>query len=126
MNKVLGQGTSEPGLHVTVTVVPSLGRYLPDRDTPVYGDNTGPHCYPVPFTGITLHDGTSSPSSASSGASAAGTAVSASTGPDGAPQDSELVREVAALELGRPPSAVPGWSSLLLGPLYRGATVDLR
>jgi phospholipid/cholesterol/gamma-HCH transport system substrate-binding protein len=124
MNKVLGQGTSEPGLHVTVTVVPSLGRYLPDRDTPVYGDNTGPHCYPVPFTGITLHDGTSSP--ASSTTSAAGTAVSASTGPDGAPQDSELVREVAALELGRPPAAVPGWSSLLLGPLYRGATVDLR
>jgi phospholipid/cholesterol/gamma-HCH transport system substrate-binding protein len=129
MNKALGQGTGEPGLHVSVTVVPSLGRYLPDRDTPVYGDNTGPDCYPVPFTGITLHDGTSSPASPASpasAASAAGTAVSASTGPDGTPQDSELVREVAALELGRPPSAVPGWSSLLLGPLYRGATVDLR
>jgi phospholipid/cholesterol/gamma-HCH transport system substrate-binding protein len=124
MNKVLGQGTSEPGLHVTVTVVPSLGRYLPDRDTPVYGDDTGPHCYPVPFTGITLHDGTSSPASSASGAAEG--AVPASTGPDGAPQDGELVREVAALELGRPPAAVPGWSSLLLGPLYQGATVDLR
>jgi phospholipid/cholesterol/gamma-HCH transport system substrate-binding protein len=112
MNKVLGQGTSQPGLHVNVTVVPSLGRYLPGRDTPVYADNTGPHCYPVPFPGITLHDSTGT--------------LHDSTGPGGAPQDSELIREVAALALGRPPAAVPGWSSLLLGPLFRGATVVLR
>ncbi len=108
MNKVLGQGSGQPGLHVTITVVPSLGRYLPGKDTPVYGDNTGPHCYPVPFTGTTLHD------------------TPASTGPGGAPQDSELIREVAALALGRSPAAVPGWSSLLVGPLYRGTDVTLR
>ncbi len=131
MNKVLGQGTSQPGLHVNVTVVPSLGRYLPGRDTPVYGDNTGPHCYPVPFPGITLHDGTSPPGASASGGDAPGeageaAAVADSTGPGGAPQDSELIREVAALALGRPPAAIPGWSSLLVGPLYRGATVVLR
>lgn len=108
IDKVLGQGTSQPGLHVSVTVVPSLGRYLPGRDTPVYGDDTGPQCYPVPFRGVTLHDGTSS------------------RGPGGRPQDSELIRELAGLALGRPPAAVPGWSGLLLGPLYRGANVTLR
>jgi phospholipid/cholesterol/gamma-HCH transport system substrate-binding protein len=97
IGKVLGQGTSEPGLHVNVTVVQPLGRYEPGKDTPVYGDDTGPHCYPVPFPGITLNDGTS-----------------------------PLIREVAALALGRPPAAVPGWSSLLVGPLYRGANVILR
>ena len=58
VNKVLGAGTGEPGLHVQVVVVPSPGRYLPGRDTPRYGDNTGPHCYPVPFPGIHLNDGT--------------------------------------------------------------------
>jgi len=137
VNKVLGQGTGEPGLHVTVTVVPSLGRYVPGRDTPVYGDNTGPHCYPVPFPGITLHDGTSAqgtpapaPGTAASAPATAGTTqattVAASTGPGGAPQDSELIREVAALALGRPTTAIPAWSSLLLGPLLRGATVDLK
>ena len=132
MNKVLGQGTSQPGLHVNVTVVPSLGRYLPGRDTPVYGDNTGPHCYPVPFPGITLHDGTSSPGASASGGDVPSdsprkaAAAADSTGPGGVPQDSELIREVAALALGRPPAAIPGWSSLLVGPLYRGATVVLR
>jgi phospholipid/cholesterol/gamma-HCH transport system substrate-binding protein len=146
VNKVLGQGTSEPGLHVNVTVVepighdlPGNGRYLPGKDTPVYGDNTGPHCYPVPFSGVTLRDGTSSPQSSSStsapGAapstapSTAGTTAgttAAVTGPGGAPQDSELIRELAGLALGRPPAAIPGWSSLLVGPLFRGANVILR
>ncbi len=132
MNKVLGQGTSEPGLHVNVTVVPSLGRYLPDRDTPVYGDNTGPHCYPVPFPGITLNDGTSSPAASAAAsqqtsqqASQETATTAAMTGPGGAPQDSELIREVAALALGRPTAAIPGWSSLLVGPLYRGTDVVL-
>jgi phospholipid/cholesterol/gamma-HCH transport system substrate-binding protein len=108
INKILGQGTSEPGLHVDVHVVPSLGRYLPGRDTPAYGDNTGPHCYPVPFAGVKLND------------------VVGGTGPGGAPQDSALVSELVALTLGRPPATVPGWSSLLVGPLYRGANVVLK
>ncbi len=116
MNKILGQGTSEPGLHVNVTVVPSLGRYLPGKDTPAYGDNTGPHCYPSPFPGITLHDTTAS----------TGPGDTASTGPGGTPQDGELTRELAALTLGSSPASVPGWSSLLVGPLYRGADVVLR
>jgi len=116
INKILGQGTSEPGLHVDVHVVPSLGRYLPGRDTPAYGDNTGPHCYPVPFAGVKLNDTTAT----------AATATALSTGPGGAPQDSALVSELVALTLGRPPATVPGWSSLLVGPLYRGANVVLK
>jgi phospholipid/cholesterol/gamma-HCH transport system substrate-binding protein len=55
-NKVLGAGSSQPGLHVRVVVVPSLGAYQP-RDAPVYGDDLGPRCYQVPFRGIKLHDG---------------------------------------------------------------------
>lgn len=108
MNKVLGQGTNEPGLHITVNVVPSLGRYLPGRDTPAYGDNTGPECYPVPFNGVTLHD------------------TAATSGPGGALPDAQLVRELTALSLGSPPADVPGWSSLLVGPLFRGAKVVLK
>ena len=61
INKVLGAGTDEPGLHVRVIVVPSLGAYMAGKDTPVYGDNLGPHCYPVPFPGIDLNDGTNHP-----------------------------------------------------------------
>ena len=59
INKVLGAGTNEPGLHVRVLIEPSLGPYQANRDTPFYGDNLGPHCFLVPFRGIHLNDGTS-------------------------------------------------------------------
>jgi phospholipid/cholesterol/gamma-HCH transport system substrate-binding protein len=47
MDKVLGKGTNEPGLHVTVNVQPGKAKYVPGRDTPVYDDQGGPSCYPV-------------------------------------------------------------------------------
>jgi phospholipid/cholesterol/gamma-HCH transport system substrate-binding protein len=56
INKALGAGTSQPGLHVRVLLVPSLGAYQAGRDAPVYEDDLGPHCYAVPFKGIHLHD----------------------------------------------------------------------
>ncbi|HWF82359.1 MAG TPA: MCE family protein [Streptosporangiaceae bacterium] len=59
IDKVLGAGTSEPGLHVRVLIEPSLGAYQANKDAPVYDDNLGPRCYLVPFRGVHLHDGTS-------------------------------------------------------------------
>jgi phospholipid/cholesterol/gamma-HCH transport system substrate-binding protein len=56
IDKALGAGTSQPGLHVRVLIVPSLGAYQARRDAPVYDDDVGPHCYLVPFKGIALHD----------------------------------------------------------------------
>jgi phospholipid/cholesterol/gamma-HCH transport system substrate-binding protein len=47
MDRVLGKGSNEPGLHVTVNVQPGKGKYVPGRDTPVYDDVGGPSCYPV-------------------------------------------------------------------------------
>ncbi len=139
VNKVFGAGTRHPGLHIQVVVVPSPGKYLPSKDTPVYGDNLGPHCYPVPFPGIHLNDG-ASPSSrtgtrtASSGGSAPARAATtvASTiafGPGslaGSAAETALVRELAGLSLGRPPSSLPAWGSLLVAPLFRGARVIIR
>lgn len=122
-NKMLGRGTHQPGLHVDVVVVPSLGRYVPGKDTPRYGDNLGPHCYRVPFPGIHLNDGTTQPGS---GATAKATTRAVTAPPlPGSPQESELARELAALALGRPPRSLPAWSGLLVAPLYRGTTVRL-
>src|SRR5215468_4470213 len=61
-DKLLGKGSRQPGLHVQMIVVPPLGpdhigRYVPGKDTPVFGDNLGPRCYPIPFPGINLNDG---------------------------------------------------------------------
>ena len=39
--------------------------------------------------------------------------------------ESELVRELTGLALGRSPAAIKPWSSLLLAPLFRGAQVSL-
>ena len=145
VNKVFGAGTSHPGLHVRVVLVPSPGKYVPSRDTPIYGDNLGPHCYPVPFPGIHLNDGASQPRAGAPSASrsaapgggvpapAATTAASLSAfGPGspgsvaGSPAETELVRELAGLSLGKQPSALPAWGSLLIAPLFRGAGVILR
>jgi phospholipid/cholesterol/gamma-HCH transport system substrate-binding protein len=145
-DKLLGKGTNQPGLHVQAIVVPTYvnARYLPGVDTPKYGSNFGPHCYSVPFKGITLNDGTgplpplpaansglgASKSHAGAGsggarASSGGSGVTTRAAIAGAPSESELVRELAGLALDRPPSKVPAWSSLLLAPLFRGTTVSL-
>lgn len=137
MNKALGAGTGEPGLHVQVQVVPAPGKYVP-KDAPVYGDNLGPRCYSVPFTGVHLNDGVPAAGSAktaasgksgASGKSAAGksasTTAAASASPAGSAAEDELVTELDALSLGRPVGSLPGWAPLLTEPLYQGTEVKL-
>ncbi len=145
-NRLLGQGTKQPGLHVQAFTVPVYvnARYRPNVDTPKYGDNLGPHCYSIPFKGITLNDGTtplSGTASLSGGTTAGGTGagqpstrarVSGPTAPAasttalaGSPPETELVQELAGLALNKPAGSVPAWSSLLLAPLFRGTTVSL-
>ena len=51
MDKALGKGTDQPGLHVTLRPVQSKGKYVAGQDTPVYDATGGPHCYSVPYTG---------------------------------------------------------------------------
>jgi phospholipid/cholesterol/gamma-HCH transport system substrate-binding protein len=140
MNKALGAGTDQAGLHVQLVVepAPTPGAYVPGVDTPVYGDNLGPHCYSVPFTGVHLNDGVGQGSTApkhrkatpghprSTHASTTTTASLTGTGPTGlagSPGESELVRELDALSLGRPVASIPDWAGLLTAPLYRGTTV---
>ena len=123
MNKVLGQNTSQPGLHVTVDPVDSMGPYVAGKDTPKYGDDLGPHCYPVPFPGIKLNDGASPPAGVvplSEQVPAAGLGLANS------PQENELINELAAPQANQPPAKLPSWSSVLLGPLYRGTTVTVK
>jgi phospholipid/cholesterol/gamma-HCH transport system substrate-binding protein len=144
VNKLLGKGTSQPGLHVQAVVVPPLGphnigHYVAGQDTPKFGDNLGPHCYSIPFKGITLNDG-ATPSNAAATSVPAGPpgkagrahrahqprAHTTAAQIAGSPAESELVRELTGMQLGRSPALVPGWGSLLTAPLFRGTTVDLR
>jgi phospholipid/cholesterol/gamma-HCH transport system substrate-binding protein len=102
MDKALGKGTDEPGLHVDVTPVASRGKYVAGKDTPVYDAGGGPQCYPVPYKGR-------------------GTTPIANS-----PQENELVNELLAPGMNTSPSKLPDWSSLLTGPVYRGAEVTVK
>jgi phospholipid/cholesterol/gamma-HCH transport system substrate-binding protein len=115
MNRVLGKDTSQPGLRVTVHPVESLGKYAPGVDTPRYGDNLGPQCYAVPFGGIKLNDGASALQVPAGG-----------LGLPNSPQENELVNELLAPGLNVPPDQLPSWSSVLIGPLFRGTAVSIR
>jgi phospholipid/cholesterol/gamma-HCH transport system substrate-binding protein len=113
IDKALGVGTKQPGLHATITAVPAGQPYKPGASTPRYGDDSGPHCYSVPFSGASLNDGASDVSTAGLGL-------------PNSPQENELVDELVAPEVNVAPDRLPDWSSVLLGPLYRGTTVKIK
>ena len=102
MDKALGKGTKEPGLHVDVTTVPARAKYVAGRDTPVYDASGDPQCYPVPYTGR------------------------GTTPPANSPQENELVNELLAPAMKSAPQSLPDWSSLLTGPVFRGAEVTVK
>ncbi|SHN33198.1 MCE family protein [Actinacidiphila paucisporea] len=102
MDKALGKGTRRPGLHIDLTSVPSRGGYTPGQDTPAYGKSGGPQCYPVPYTG------------------------KGTTPPANSPQENELIDELLAPGARTAPGDLPDWSSLLTGPVFRGAEVTVK
>jgi phospholipid/cholesterol/gamma-HCH transport system substrate-binding protein len=112
VDKVLGKGTNQPGLHITADVVPDKGKYVYPKNLPVYGDKTGPHCYPLgqPFPGVALDDGVTQ---------GAKSVVNSAA-------ENELITELASPMVGKPPAALPNWTSMLLGPLYRGTEVTVK
>ncbi|MQS38738.1 MCE family protein [Streptomyces katsurahamanus] len=110
MDKALGKGTDEPGLHVKVTAVPSLGAYRPGEDTPVYDADGGPRCYSVPYNGRPAPAARSAPA----------------LGLPNSPEENRLVNELLAMELGKAPRELPDWSTVLTGPVYRGTEVRLK
>ncbi|MFC5027492.1 MCE family protein [Streptomyces sp. So13.3] len=138
MDKALGKGTSEPGLHVTVRTVPSRGKYLPGKDKPSFTASTGPNCYPVPYLGRpTRTDDTVAPGLTGPLATAPPTATTGLTvtgagsgngglGLPNSPQENELVNELLAPAMNASPQSLPDWSSLLAGPVFRGAEVSLK
>jgi len=97
MDKALGKGTDEPGLHVDLTSAASRGAYLPGKDTPVFNATGGPACYSTPYTG--------QPNS---------------------PQENALINELLAPQTGTQPTELPNWSSLLVGPVLRGTEVNVK
>jgi phospholipid/cholesterol/gamma-HCH transport system substrate-binding protein len=138
-DRAFGKGTAHPNVsRVTIEITANRGKYLPGVDTPRFDDKRGPRCYPVakppakfpqyPPEGP-LKDGSTKPPPPRSDRpkdfqptvpSAAGAPVLANT-----PAEQELLAALLAPSLGVMPQDVPAWSSLLVGPLFRGAEVSL-
>ncbi|MEU0043640.1 MCE family protein [Streptomyces werraensis] len=115
MDRALGKGTGRPGIHVDVTSVAARGAYRPGRDTPVYDSGGGPRCPSVPYVGAL-------PRPAARPASAA---AAEDLGPVNSPAENDLVNELLAPAAGAAPGDLPDWSTLLVGPVYRGTEVTL-
>ncbi|WP_410602780.1 MCE family protein [Amycolatopsis sp. lyj-90] len=122
MDKVLGKGTDEPGLHAEIVVTQPRGKYLPGKDDPVYNATGEPRCYPT--------NGLMSPGIAATGKDTG--ALPLLPGAEGdlglanSPQERELISTLVAPSAGIPAAQVPAWGSVLVGPLYRGTEVTLR
>jgi virulence factor Mce-like protein len=145
-NALYGAGPAPPGLNATLEVVVNRGAYHPGKDTPKFDEHRGPRCYnpadycdPFPESppGGPLRDGTSAtpaPKPSCAKTPPAGTVPSSASGPPvsgeglgiaNSPAEQDLLAGLLGPELGTGKDTVPGWSSLLVGPLFRGAVVKL-
>jgi phospholipid/cholesterol/gamma-HCH transport system substrate-binding protein len=128
-----GKGTAHPDVsRVTIEITSSRGKYLPGVDTPRYDDKRGPRCYPVAKppavfpqypSGGPLKDGSAKPPAPHNDRPQ----DFQPTVPQMAnsPAEGDLIAALLAPSLGVMPQDVPAWSSLLVGPLLRGAEVDI-
>ena len=138
MDKTLGVGTDEPGIHVQLNVVPSRGKYLPGKDAPVYASGGQARC---PY--VTGQTGSQSVSPNSLTTTAAAdrppaipappssfvrnqVAASSGLGEANSPAENELLAELLAPTQAMAPADYPKWSSLLVGPTLRNTKVTLR
>ncbi|MGH3876595.1 MAG: MCE family protein [Actinophytocola sp.] len=139
---VFGAGTNQPGLHATIEVVVNKGPYEPGVDEPEFNEHRGPRCYDPAQMGDPfpdqppdgpLQDGTShgpANRSVQDGLLPPGnTAPSSATAPSAlpnSPAERDFLAQLIAPGIGVQPQQVPGWASLLVGPLYRGAEVRFQ
>jgi virulence factor Mce-like protein len=139
-----GKGTAHPEVsRVTIEFSASRGKYLPGVDEPKYEDKRGPRCYPqVPKPGYwpqyppdgAIKDGSSKPAPPKSPGGTLPGPITTGGGGGGAPaglvagsaDERQLIDLLVSPALGTSPDQVPGWGSLLVGPLYRGAEVELK
>lgn len=138
--EAFGYGTDQMN-HVTIRFIADRTKYLPGVDEPKYTDKRGPRCYPQVVApgrwpqyppGGPVQDGSSHPAVPpgenaplpSNGIIQGGSGTTGSAA--NSPAEQQLIGTLLAPELNTTPDQVPDWASLLVGPLYRGAEVDVQ
>ncbi|MBJ7290366.1 MCE family protein [Williamsia sp.] len=145
VGNIVGAGTKNPGVRVTLTFSNPRGRYLPNQDEPRLLEDRGPKCYPLhyeqgrPFPqypGGSLNDGSYQPPSRNPGprtvqelpapdysGTPAGT-IKPSVYDD--PKNKVALQAIMAAEAGTTPDEVPGWIAQLVAPGLQGAQVTIK
>ncbi|MDS0132473.1 MULTISPECIES: MCE family protein [unclassified Amycolatopsis] len=144
IDQALGAGTDKPGLHATIEIIVPRAPYQAGKEEPRFEDKRGPRCYdikdiPKPFPSEppdgAFKDGTlhqAAPKSVGEGLNPAkfkaDAAGNGGSGGDLAYSTAEqgFLADLLGPQLGLNAADVPGWSSLLVGPLYRGAEVTVK
>ncbi|MEV6831626.1 MCE family protein [Amycolatopsis sp. NPDC051102] len=144
IDQALGAGTNQPGLHATIEIIVPRAPYQAGKEEPRFEDKRGPRCYdikdiPKPFPSEppdgAFKDGTlhqAAPKSVGEGLNPAkfkaDAAGNGGSGGDLAYSTAEqgFLADLLGPQLGMNAADVPGWSSLLVGPLYRGAEVTVK
>lgn len=141
IDDIFGVGTSNPALRITLEVVNTRGKYIPNQDEPRYLDDRGPRCYPTdpvaptfPADGGPFRDGSVPDDERVTGGRPDGVSVitqgamnpAYSMGIANSSGEQAIIAELMSASTGMPVEDVPGWSSLLIGPLLRGTEVELR
>ena len=135
MDEVLGDGTDERGIHVSLQITESRGKYVPGRDAPRFQSGGKARCpYVTGRTGAR-------PASTRATTSSAGPeqiapppsrllreriAADDDLGDANSPAENRLIAEIEGAASGADPDDYPSWGSLLVGPTLRGAEVSLR
>ncbi|MFC4911614.1 MCE family protein [Actinomadura gamaensis] len=122
MDRVMGKGTGKHGVHALVVSVQNKGRYVPGKDAVHYGPGGGPRCYSAPY----YPGGGKSPKAVRVGAPTAGAVPGSGLGPANSASENDLVNEFVAPSMDEVPDRLPDWSSVLVGPIYRGTEVTVK
>ncbi|WP_447644993.1 MCE family protein [Nocardioides zeae] len=141
MEEVLGVGTSEPGVKVTLSIGAVRDAYQRGADRPTYRTDGQPRCpYSVSSRSSAPRTAGSEPAqvrpptadivesyvAGEGSATRAQQALAVGLGDANSPAENQLIAELVAPGQGLAPDEYPDWASLLLGPSLRGAEVVLR
>ncbi|MGI8667602.1 MAG: MCE family protein [Jatrophihabitans sp.] len=125
-------GGGQPGLHITLELIKSQGKYVPGNEPKDVSDPSlrVPHCFglpspQVPFSGVQI--GSADGAAYNPPQSLPNADRSAyNTSGVGSPGESKLIDALISGQYGNDPTKVPDIATMLAGPILRGSAVTVR